>query len=131
MGDLVAILQGRVVPGKGEAGPVLGFPTLNLEPDPPVDLRHGVYGAAARRDGRRRAAVLYVGTRPTFDDDDRVSWEVHLVDVDPEVEPLLEAERLEVAVRFFVRPDRAFPTVDALREQQGRDLDEVRRRLVG
>lgn len=109
---------------------MLDFPTLNVVPDEPVDLRHGMYGAVVGDGGRRAGAVLYVGTRPTFEDDGTVSHEVHLLDVDPDDEPLLDVEALDVEVRFFVRPERAFPTVEALREQQFRDRDVVRR-LVG
>lgn len=127
----LARFTGRVVAGKGEAGPVLGFPTLNLVPEVPVDLRHGMYGAVVMDGERRVGAVLYVGTRPTFEDGGAVSYEVHLLDVEPGGEALLDAGSLEVEVRFFVRPDRVFPSVEALREQQVRDREEVRGRLVG
>lgn len=109
---------------------MLDFPTLNLVPDRPVELAHGMYGAVASSQGHRAGSVLYVGTRPTFEDDDAVSYEVHLLDPDPEDDPLLEAQALEVEIYFLVRPERSFPTVQALREQQFRDRDEVRRRLA-
>lgn len=125
--NLLATFEGHVVPGKGQAGPVLDFPTLNLAPDRPVELAHGMHGALIQRREHRAGAVLYVGTRPTFEDGEAVSYEVHLIDA--EDNPLLEAEALEVEVRFFVRPERDFPTVEALREQQFRDREEVKRRL--
>lgn len=126
-GNALANFVGRVVPGKGQAGPVLDFPTLNLAPDRPVELAHGMYGALVQRREHRAGAVLYVGSRPTFEDDDAVSYEVHLLN--PEAGLLLEAEILEVEVCFLVREEKDFPTVEALREQQFRDRDEVEQRL--
>lgn len=130
-GTALAAFVGRVVPGKGEAGPVLDFPTLNLVPDREVDLAPGMYGAVVANGDLRAGAVVYVGTRPTFDDGDATSHEAHLIDPGPEAESLLDADVLEVEVRFFVRPERDFPTVQALKEQQFRDREEVRRRLPG
>ena len=47
-------------------GRTLGFPTANLKPDRPLILAPGVYAARAAWDDRRGDAVVNVGYRPTF-----------------------------------------------------------------
>ena len=59
--------QGPVLRGAGR-GRTLGFPTANLRPDRPLILAAGVY-AAGRAGTAAREAVVNVGYRPTFGED--------------------------------------------------------------
>ncbi len=59
-------LRGPVVLGAGR-GHDLRFPTANLEMPQKLLPKDGVYAAVARVDGRDYAALVSIGTNPTFD----------------------------------------------------------------
>ena len=109
-------VSGRVVRGKGVGGSI-GSPTLNLEVSPP--LRLGVYAV----DTRYGRGVANYGFAPTMGAD---SWqrpvlEVHLLDfVDGKAIPAREKIRVEFAK--FIRPERKFPSIKALRRQVAADI---------
>ena len=72
-------LYGTVIKGSGR-GKKLGFPTLNLKPEPYLILpKDGVYAVIVEIAGQRLKGVLNVGIRPTFEDSRRVI-EVHIID---------------------------------------------------
>lgn len=115
---------------KGEQrGRTLGFPTANLEPENEVLPAAGVYAGWVRfldSPGVPTAAVMNVGTRPTFEHEGRVVAEAHLIGFDGD----LYGRRLEVSFEHHLRPERRFDGVDALRAQIRADVDDARRRLV-
>lgn len=117
-------LTARVVRGE-QRGRGLGVPTVNLDPAQlqgrmvPGD---GVYaGEVELRDGLRRAAAISVGSHPTFPDGRR-TVEAHLLDFDGDL------YGQTVAVRFtrWLRDQRPFPSVESLRQQIRRDVEQVR-----
>lgn len=120
-------LVGRVVAGAGE-GRRIGYPTANLEIDAEVLVpADGIYAAwtQAEAEGERYPSALYIGTRPTYNAQER-SIEVHLL------EPprgTLHHQRLRVELIDRVRPDKRFDSVEALKAQIKTDLGEVRRIL--
>ncbi len=59
-------LRGKVVLGTGR-GHALEFPTANISVPEKILPKDGVYAAVARHDGRDYAALLSIGTNPTFD----------------------------------------------------------------
>jgi riboflavin kinase / FMN adenylyltransferase len=110
-------LRGTVVEGD-RRGRTLGFPTANVVPDEAlVYPGHGVYAAYANG----HPAAVSVGVRPTFGTGRAVLVEAFLIDFDGD---LYGAElRLDFVRRL--RGERAFPTVEALVEQMGRDVEEA------
>lgn len=76
----------------------------------------------ARSEGPYPAAMHY-GPRPVFHD--TVSCEIHVIDVTPSRPP----QRIEVQIVARLRDVEDFPSVDALREQMRRDIEEARERL--
>jgi riboflavin kinase / FMN adenylyltransferase len=115
-------IDGRVARGAGR-GREIGFPTANLETAnehlPPA----GVYATLATIDGIVRPAVTNIGTRPTFGDVDRTMIEAHVLDHDGD----LYDRGLRLAFVQRLRDERAFPDVDALREQIDADCRSARR----
>lgn len=132
LGRPVACL-GRVVPGD-QRGRTLGFPTANLALPAGVILpARGVYVAQARvTDPRTGAAeptlpaVLNVGRRPTFGDDDPDLCEVHLLEGGRD----LYGEHLEVELLQRLRGEQRFSGPQALREQIARDVAAARELLA-
>jgi riboflavin kinase/FMN adenylyltransferase len=116
-------LTGEVVRGAAR-GRTLGFPTANLVVPPGFLLANGVYAARAAWAGGAAPAVVNVGTRPTFDGRARLV-EAHLLDAAPE----LYGDRLTLAFVDRIRPERRFPSVDALRAQIAEDVAAARRQL--
>ncbi len=113
-------LRGRVMLGAGR-GRSLGFPTANLSVRPgkilPVD---GVYSAVARHDGRDFAALVSIGTNPTFDGTTR-SVEAWLRDFRRSI----YGEELAVRDLRFVRAQQRFASPEELREQMEQDVVAV------
>jgi riboflavin kinase/FMN adenylyltransferase len=124
-------VRGRVVPGD-RRGRTLGFPTANLEPENEVLPGAGVYAGRLRLlddgdppRGTLLAAVTNVGTRPTFRAGGEALAEAHLLDFTGD----LYGRRVELSFLASLRPERRFPSAEALRAQIASDVDEARKRL--
>lgn len=103
-------------------GRQLGWPTANIRPDPQRTLpADGVYAAIIPLDGRDRRAVVNLGSRPTFQADERL-LEAHLLDFDGD----LYGAHLAVEFVDRVRDVRRFDSVDELRDQIARDAAAAR-----
>ena len=113
-------VRGRVEPGAGR-GRRLGFPTLNLKLAPGQDVRHGIYAMRIDIGGKRYPAAGYVGARPTFGGGEPV-LEAYLLDFTGD----LYGKEIEAEFIAFLRPDRAFPTPEALAAQMQADCNEAR-----
>jgi len=115
------LLIGEVIRGD-RIGRRLGYPTANLAIDAEILLPGaGVYCAHAFFAGARSHALLYVGSRPTFQLTG-LRCEVYLLRP-PEQD--LCGQQMEVHVLQRIRGDRAFPTADALSQQIDRDVDRA------
>ena len=114
-------VAGEVVHGAGR-GRTLGFPTANLDP-PPGKLApaNGVYAACTKVAGVPYQAVVNIGVRPSFDNGQRII-EAHLLDFDGD----LYGQILRIEFVEFLRPERHFPSVDALVHEIRRDCDRAR-----
>lgn len=110
--------EGIVTPGK-RLGRTLGFPTLNVPWSPDLRPRLGVY--AVRVTGSKSAQALRgvanYGLRPTVEQSTAPRLEVHLLD-DCAFD-VGDAVRVEWLA--FLRPERKFANVEALRGQIGQD----------
>ena len=116
-------LNGTVVSGR-RIGHQLGYPTANLQPDHPDKIvpANGVYAVRVETGGRTYGGMLNIGRRPTLDNGDDRSIEVHIFDFDRNIyqEPL----RLSFIRR--IREERRFASVDELAEQLHRDAATIR-----
>lgn len=121
-------LFGRVVRGDGR-GRTLGVPTANVDPDGELLPPRGVYAVVAEVRGRRWPAVANVGDRPTFRPDGPAGegaapvLEVHVPGLDLD----LYGETVEVELVRLLRPERRFPSREALVAQIRSDVEEALR----
>ena len=120
-------VPGEVVRGDGR-GRVLGFPTANLAVWPKRMLpAAGVYACFAEIENTTRyPAVVNIGVRPTFEQQPvapRV--EAHLLDFGGD----LYGRRLILYFVARLRPERRFPSPQALASQIARDIAAARRVL--
>lgn len=112
-------LRGRVVLGEGR-GHDLGFPTANLEPPRKLLPPDGVYSAVARHDGRDYAALVSIGTNPTFGGRHR-TVEAWLRDF----RGTIYGHELALRSLRFVREQRKYDTIEALLHQMHADTEAV------
>lgn len=117
-------LSGTVEHGVAR-GRELGYPTANLHvPNWTCIPKDGIYAAYAHvagEDANARQAMVYIGSRPTFDNGDRLV-EVNILDFDGD----LYTREIEIEFVAFVRDDAAFETVAALVRQIAIDERETR-----
>ena len=113
------IIEGTVAHGR-QIGRTLGFPTANLRPDapPPALPTNGVYAAAVWLEGEAlaRPCMLNQGVHPTVPGAPP-TIEAHLLGYSGD----LYGRRMRVEYLRFIRPERRFESLDALKAQLERD----------
>ena len=114
-------IDGTIVRGDGR-GRTIGFPTANLCTENELLPPHGVYATTTTLDGVVHPSVTNIGVRPTVDQSGRATTETHIFDVDRE----LYGQRTRVGFVQRLRDERAFDSVDALRDQIAADCDRAR-----
>lgn len=114
-------VRGPVQAGE-KRGRAIGFPTANLDTGDRLLPADGVYGGLATIDDRDYAAAVSVGTKPTFQGEER-AFEAYILDFDGD----LYDRALGVQLVRWVREQYAFVSVDALVSQMRRDVALVRR----
>ena len=107
-------------------GRQIGFPTANLSAHSEQFPPNGVYLVEAWLGGVLHHGLVNVGFRPTIsaDEPERLI-EVHLLDFRRDI----YGEDIEVQFVKFLRPERKFGTVEALREQIAADVKTARELL--
>ena len=114
-------LTGTVVSARN-IGHTLGYPTANVETGEQLLPPDGVYATLACVDGTDRPAVTNVGRNPT------VAGERRTVETYVLNESLsLYGRELSVAFLSRLREERTFPSLEALSEQIGRDVQTAKK----
>ncbi len=126
-------VDGKVVHGN-HFGHSLGFPTMNLIPSedkllPPF----GVYASKVRLENENKLykGITNVGLKPTVHGEGgsdasnktealRAGVETHLLDYDGD----LYGQQAQVFLHHFQRPERKFESLDALKAQIAKDVEE-------
>lgn len=123
-------LLGRVfsistVPGRGRGyGHKYTVPTINLSRYDELVPGDGVYLTRTRVGDEVFNSVTNVGKRPTFGDE-LFAIETHLLDFHP-LEITAQTE-VEISFLRWRRPEIKFPSVEALKQQIGRDVQRAQR----
>ena len=111
-------------------GRTIGFPTANLDLGELLEPARGVYAVSVglQEDGGWvwRDAVANLGVRPTVDGE-KLAFEVHIFDFSEDI----YGRALRVRMLDFIRPERRFDGLDALKAQIAVDCDTARRLLAG
>jgi len=125
LGRPVAV-YGTVERGSGR-GADLGFATANVDVGGELTPPTGVYAAWARARGRWRPALVNIGRRPTFEEDDApIAVEVHV----PGLEGDLYGEEMEVQFIRRIRDEMRFDSADDLVAQIERDREALDRTVA-
>jgi riboflavin kinase/FMN adenylyltransferase len=114
-------IDGTVVHGE-HRGTSLGFPTANICTDNEMLPPDGVYATTARILGVVYPSVTNIGVRPTVDTSGRRTVETHIFDFEGD----LYRTVLRVGFVQRLRDERAFGSVDLLKEQIAADCSRAR-----
>ncbi len=119
-------IRGTVAHGDAR-GRTIGFPTANIALGRHLEPARGVYAVTVRLpNGRWQHGVANIGRRPTVNQGPESRLEVNIFDFD---EDIYGAE-LSVALHAYIREERRFPGLDALKSQIAIDADEAKRVLI-
>lgn len=104
-----------------QVGSKIGFPTVNIRNDAkrPLPL-FGVYATRLHLDGRVYNGITNVGTNPTFGDNE-LSVETHVFDFNEDT----YGKTVVIEFLSFIRPQKRFETVEALKHQIQSDKEAV------
>ena len=112
-------VQGTVTPGR-QLGRTIGFPTLNLYPPEGKFLPgNGVYATRTILEGQSYKSITNIGTRPTVAESSQISVETHLIGY---TGGELYGKEVHVDFLRFIRPERKFESLEALKAQIMEDL---------
>jgi len=115
-------LTAEVVEGK-KLGREWGFPTANqLFPTDSVKLKNGIYATVCTVDGKRMTSVSNVGVRPTISDE----ADSHAANCETYIHGFsgdLYGKKVTVEFYELLREEKKFDSLDALKEQIGKDID--------
>jgi riboflavin kinase/FMN adenylyltransferase len=114
--------EGRVTPGKN-LGAKIGFPTLNLPWNPDLRPQYGVY--VVRVSGKKALqpcrGIANYGLRPTVEQSTEPRIEVHLLGECP----FDAGDEIKVEWLRFLRAERKFENLEALKSQIAKDREEA------
>jgi riboflavin kinase/FMN adenylyltransferase len=115
-------ILGTVKEGE-KLGRKLGFPTANLSAHSEQFPPNGVYVTEARLAGALYRGVANLGYRPTVSagEPERL-LELHLFDLNKDI----YGEEVEVRFLRYLRPEQKFESLEALKTQIARDVEEAR-----
>ncbi|MCB6365805.1 riboflavin biosynthesis protein RibF [Intestinibacillus massiliensis] len=116
-------VTGIVQHGRKVGGRVLGVPTVNLALPPEMALPpYGVYATRVLVDGQAHLAATNIGIKPTFVDGGAPTIEPHLLDYTGD----LYGKMIHVELHKFLRPERAFASVEELKAAIAQNVQETR-----
>ena len=111
-----------------QLGRTIGFPTLNLNWSPECNPRFGVYCVQFRSSAKVSwtPAVANYGVRPTVTHGNQTPLlEVHAL----EGTDMDRGDSIEVEWLYFIRPEKKFPSQEALTVQIAEDCELARNLL--
>ena len=113
---------GRIVHGN-HLGAGLGFPTINILPDPDKMLPpYGVYTSDVFLDGKKYRGLTNIGRKPTVSDHEDRGVETYIYDFDRDV----YGQDAEVYLKHFCRPEMRFGSMDELKDRLASDIEAWR-----
>lgn len=115
-------LSAPVLHGK-KLGREMGFPTINqVFPSTAVIPKNGIYVTSTLIDGRPYPSVSNIGVRPSVEVAGGVNCETHIIGFEGD----LYGKAPTVIFKARLRDEQAFPSLDALITQIGRDIEATK-----
>lgn len=101
-------------------GTKMGIPTVNIRPSAP--MRRGVYASKVNINGEIFKGITNIGVRPTVLENSEIVAETHILDFDRN----LYEEYIEIIPCRFIRDEKRFDNVEALKAQITQDIETLR-----
>lgn len=103
-------------------GRKIGYPTLNLDPlaIPPI-LKEGVYATLVKHDGTTYKGALFFGPRVVLNETHQV-LEIYVFDFAEEI----YNQTVFFQICDYIREVKTFESLDKLKEQIQKDLQEIK-----
>lgn len=116
-------IGGKIVLGK-QLGRTLGYPTANIQLEDSSKLipEHGVYAVTCILEGSRFNGMMNIGTKPTLQEGDKTTLEVHIFDFSSDI----YQETVRIIFHHRIRAEQKFENLDALKNQLKQDEVTVR-----
>lgn len=114
-------IAGRVIYGR-QLGRTIGVPTANIGLGNNAPALSGVYAVTAHWQGQELQGVANVGVKPTIGAALKPMLEVHLFDFAEQ----MYGQCLKVEFRQALRAERKFDSLEALKAQIQRDIEQAR-----
>jgi riboflavin kinase / FMN adenylyltransferase len=115
-------IDGKVVPGFQRGSTLIGVPTANIDVHHELIPKKGIYICQAVWENRMFPAVVNIGTNPTFQQDDRITVEVHILDFDQN----LYGQQIKVIFLKRLRDEILFSHLQELVQQIQADIQTAR-----
>ena len=118
---------GDVVKGN-QIGRIIGFPTANLQlrSGENFPTLNGVYSVIVHYKEKKLLGVMNIGKKPTFEKDSKTKiFEVHILNFNEDI----YGETLKVEICNFIRKERKFDSVEALKKQIMKDCTIAKEQL--
>jgi len=113
------IIKGEVVHGKA-LGRTVGKPTANLRAEEGAVIPpSGVYATIGIIDGNRYKAVTNVGTRPSVDNESKVTIETFFLELNED----LYGKEITLEFVGFIRPTIKFENLSQVSDQIQKDIE--------
>ncbi|MFH5833085.1 bifunctional riboflavin kinase/FAD synthetase [Halalkalibaculum sp. DA3122] len=115
------MLNGTVIHGD-KRGKEIGYPTANIKPEHPNKIipRDGVYAVKVRVEGTWYGGMMNIGTRPTFNGEDKRTLEVNIFEFDKEI----YGKTIQIRFVKRIRNETKFNGVEELITQLGKDKEQ-------
>lgn len=109
-------------------GQQMGFPTANIAPSHPIDegVEDGVWAGEVSIGGKHYGSVVNIGYSPSVVTKGSRRIEAHIIDFCGNI----YGSPIELTLLHHLRPERKFPSREALVEQIALDLEEAKRLLA-
>lgn len=115
-------LTGTIIHGKGN-GRKVGMPTANLQYEDHSRLpERGVYGVSAEIDGIRYIGVTNVGTRPSVDNDPKLTVETYIPGIDMD----MYGKQMILEFHVFLRGVQKFHSLEEVKIQVDKDVQQTK-----
>lgn len=120
-------IVGKVVYGN-QLGRTVGMPTINLLPEPVKLLPpNGVYAARVHLQDRVYSGITNIGYKPTVARKQIMGVEMHIFDYSGNA----YGEIVSMELLQFVRPERKFPNLEAVKKQVDQDISIIKNTVAG
>lgn len=114
-------LKGKIIEGE-KIGRKIGFPTANIKIyEKKLLPSNGIYNGKIIIEDKFYTSAIYVGTKPTFNYKHK-TLEVHILDHDED----LVGKEVEIIFEEFIREEKKFPNLEALRFQISKDIEYIK-----